>query len=151
MSGVSEFFRSVNDRTRRVEGTAVRVSEIVCEWADERVCPDDPAAVRRVRRPPRRRAPVRAGPGARVARGRGGDRTQPPVRRRQEARGRGVRTSPIEVVPCAAHDLPRLFGLAKGDFARFPGWSDRRVLETLAWDAVFVARERDQPAGYVAL
>ena len=36
MSGVSEFFRSVNDRTRRVEGTAVRVSEIVCECADER-------------------------------------------------------------------------------------------------------------------
>jgi len=66
-------------------------------------------------------------------------------------RSRGVMMSPIEVVPCAEQDLPRLFGLAKGDFAAFPGWSDRRVLEALGRDAVFVARERDQPAGYVAL
>jgi ribosomal protein S18 acetylase RimI-like enzyme len=57
----------------------------------------------------------------------------------------------IEIVPCVERDLQQLFGLARSDFARNPGWSDRRVLDTLAADAVFVARERDQPAGYVAL
>jgi hypothetical protein len=36
MPETSEFFRAVNDRTRRVEGASVRVSEIVCECADER-------------------------------------------------------------------------------------------------------------------
>ena len=48
-------------------------------------------------------------------------------------------------------DLPLLFGLAKGTFGGLPGWSDERVLEVLNSDVVFVAREDDQPAGYVAL
>ena len=32
-----------------------------------------------------------------------------------------------------------------------PGWSDERVLEVLKHDVIFVAREKGQPAGYVAL
>jgi ribosomal protein S18 acetylase RimI-like enzyme len=48
-------------------------------------------------------------------------------------------------------DLPLLFGLAKGTFGGLPGWSDERVLEVLKGDVIFVAREDDQPAGYVAL
>jgi ribosomal protein S18 acetylase RimI-like enzyme len=48
-------------------------------------------------------------------------------------------------------DLPQLFGLAHGTFAFLPGWSDERVLEVLKRDVIFVAREDDQPAGYVAL
>ncbi len=48
-------------------------------------------------------------------------------------------------------DLPLLFGLAKGTFGGLPGWSDERVLEVLNSDVIFVAREDDQPAGYVAL
>jgi ribosomal protein S18 acetylase RimI-like enzyme len=59
--------------------------------------------------------------------------------------------SQIEIVPRAESDLRRLFGLAKGVFADIPGWSDRRVLEVLSNDVVFVAREEGQPAGYVAL
>jgi diamine N-acetyltransferase len=48
-------------------------------------------------------------------------------------------------------DLPLLFGLAKGTFGGLPGWSDERVLEVLNSDLIFVAREDEQPAGYVAL
>jgi GNAT superfamily N-acetyltransferase len=48
-------------------------------------------------------------------------------------------------------DLPLLFGLAKGTFGGLPGWSDERVLDVLNSDVIFVAREDDQPAGYVAL
>ena len=48
-------------------------------------------------------------------------------------------------------DLPLLFGLAKGAFGGLPGWSDERVLEVMKRDVIFVAREDDQPAGYVAL
>jgi ribosomal protein S18 acetylase RimI-like enzyme len=47
--------------------------------------------------------------------------------------------------------LPQLFALAKGTFAGLPGWSDERVLEVLSRDVVFVARERGQLGGYVAL
>ncbi len=32
-----------------------------------------------------------------------------------------------------------------------PGWSDERVLEVLEHDVIFVAHEKGQPAGYVAL
>jgi ribosomal-protein-alanine N-acetyltransferase len=57
----------------------------------------------------------------------------------------------IEIGPHAEADVHRLFAFAKSVFAEFPGWNDRRVLDTLANDIVFVARERGQPAGYVAL
>jgi len=48
-------------------------------------------------------------------------------------------------------DLPQLFGLAHATFALLPGWRDERVLEVLKRDVIFVAREDDQLAGYVAL
>jgi ribosomal protein S18 acetylase RimI-like enzyme len=57
----------------------------------------------------------------------------------------------IEIVPRRDDDLRQLFGLARGTFADLPGWSDRRVLDVLARDVVFVARESGMPAGYVAL
>ena len=47
--------------------------------------------------------------------------------------------------------MPQLFALAKGTFADLPGWSDKRVLEVLRRDVIFVALEHGQPAGYVAL
>ena len=47
--------------------------------------------------------------------------------------------------------MPQLFALAKSTFADLPGWSDERVLRVLKRDLVFVARERGQAAGYVAL
>ena len=40
---------------------------------------------------------------------------------------------------------------SKGTFGGLPGWSDERVLDVLNSDVIFVAREDDQPAGYVAL
>jgi ribosomal protein S18 acetylase RimI-like enzyme len=59
--------------------------------------------------------------------------------------------STIEIAPGAETDLPQLFGLASGVFAGLPGWSDERVLDVLSHDVVFVARERGQLAGFVAL
>jgi ribosomal protein S18 acetylase RimI-like enzyme len=59
--------------------------------------------------------------------------------------------SKIEIAPRLEADLPQLFGLAKDTFGGLPGWNDERVLEVLNGDVVFVAREDDQPAGYVAL
>src|SRR5438132_7925172 len=59
--------------------------------------------------------------------------------------------SPIEIAPPAEADLGQLFGLAKSAYADVPGWDDRRVLEVLTRDVVFVAREQGQVAGYVAL
>jgi ribosomal protein S18 acetylase RimI-like enzyme len=59
--------------------------------------------------------------------------------------------SPIEVVPRADADVPQLFALAQSVFADMPGWSDRRVLEVLGSDVVFVAHEDARPAGFVAL
>ena len=59
--------------------------------------------------------------------------------------------SRIEIAPRAEADLGQLFGLAKSAFAGLPGWSDRRVLDVLSRDVVFVAREQGRPAGYVAL
>src|SRR4029077_9440938 len=55
------------------------------------------------------------------------------------------------IVPCAESDLPQLFVFASAVFASQPGWSDERVLEVLHGDVIFVARERGQLAGSVAL
>ena len=41
--------------------------------------------------------------------------------------------------------------MAKSVFAPAPGWNDDRVLEALAQDLLFLAREEGDPAGYVAL
>jgi len=57
----------------------------------------------------------------------------------------------IDIAPPRGPDVAQLFGLAKTAFAGVPGWNDRRVLEVLHDDVVFVARERGAPAGYVAL
>jgi ribosomal protein S18 acetylase RimI-like enzyme len=65
--------------------------------------------------------------------------------------GDGLLASKIEVAPRVDADLPVLFGLAKAAFGGLPGWSDERVVEVLNGDVIFVARENDQPAGYVAL
>ena len=59
--------------------------------------------------------------------------------------------STVEIVPRAESDLPQLFVFASAVFAGRPGWSDDRVLEVLHGDVVFVARERGQLAGSVAL
>jgi ribosomal protein S18 acetylase RimI-like enzyme len=59
--------------------------------------------------------------------------------------------SKVEITPWVEADLPQLFGLAHGTFSFLPGWSDERVLAVLKRDVIFVAREDDQPAGYVAL
>jgi ribosomal protein S18 acetylase RimI-like enzyme len=59
--------------------------------------------------------------------------------------------SPLEIVPRGDPDLGPLFGLAKSVFGGLPGWSDRRVLEVLTRDVVFVARRQGHHAGYVAL
>ena len=65
--------------------------------------------------------------------------------------GDGLLASKIEIAPRVDADLPVLFGFAKATFGGLPGWSDERVLEVLNSDVIFVARENDQPAGYVAL
>ena len=57
----------------------------------------------------------------------------------------------LEIAPPRADDLERLYALARGVFAGLPGWNDRHVLDVLSHDLVFVAREEEQPAGYVAL
>jgi ribosomal protein S18 acetylase RimI-like enzyme len=54
-------------------------------------------------------------------------------------------------VPRTELDSLELFLLAKHAFGDLPGWSDRRVIQILDRDVVFVARERDERAGYVAL
>jgi ribosomal protein S18 acetylase RimI-like enzyme len=48
-------------------------------------------------------------------------------------------------------DEPILFGLARSTFGEAPGWADRRTLETLEHDLVFVAEVEGRPAGYEAL
>jgi len=68
-----------------------------------------------------------------------------------EAEGGGGVASTVEIVPRAETDLPQLFGFASSVFAGVPGWSDEQVLEVLSRDVVFVARERGQLAGFVAL
>jgi ribosomal protein S18 acetylase RimI-like enzyme len=57
----------------------------------------------------------------------------------------------LEIAPRTEADLRQLYSLAKATFGSFPGWSDERVLDALWHDLVFVARERAQLAGYVAL
>jgi ribosomal protein S18 acetylase RimI-like enzyme len=57
----------------------------------------------------------------------------------------------LEIAPRTEADLRQLYGLAKATFGSFPGWSDKRVLDALWHDLVFVARERSQLAGHVAL
>jgi ribosomal protein S18 acetylase RimI-like enzyme len=59
--------------------------------------------------------------------------------------------SEVDIVPGTEPDLRQLFALAQSTFAGAPGWDDERVLETLLRDVVFVAREEQKPAGYVAL
>jgi ribosomal protein S18 acetylase RimI-like enzyme len=59
--------------------------------------------------------------------------------------------TPVEIAPRDDADVRLLFGLAKGAFGDLPGWTDRRVIEVLTRDIVFVARERGLVAGYVAL
>jgi ribosomal protein S18 acetylase RimI-like enzyme len=48
-------------------------------------------------------------------------------------------------------ELHELFSLARAVFSDEPRWNDGRVLDALLSDVVFVAHERAQPAGYVAL
>jgi ribosomal protein S18 acetylase RimI-like enzyme len=57
----------------------------------------------------------------------------------------------LEIAPLRDTELGRLFGLAKSAFANSSGWNDHRVLDALAHDVVFVAREQGEVAGYVAL
>jgi ribosomal protein S18 acetylase RimI-like enzyme len=57
----------------------------------------------------------------------------------------------LEVRPCTESDARQLFVLARAAFADLPGWSERRVLQILRDDLVFVARENGRAAGYVAL
>lgn len=65
--------------------------------------------------------------------------------------GKGLGPYQIEIAPRVEADLPVLFGLAMATFGGLPGWSDEGVVEVLNSDVIFVARENDQPAGYVAL
>lgn len=58
---------------------------------------------------------------------------------------------PVVIGRCPEAEVPHLFGLAKSVFADARGWSDARVLETLARDLLFLAEEEGEPAGYVAL
>jgi len=57
----------------------------------------------------------------------------------------------VEIARCGVGEVPQLFGFAKSVFADTPGWNDRKVLDALTTDLLFVAREHGQPAGYVAL
>jgi GNAT superfamily N-acetyltransferase len=57
----------------------------------------------------------------------------------------------IEVGDLQPAEAELLFGLAKSAFESEPGWTDARVLDALAEDVVFVAREGGLQAGYVAL
>jgi ribosomal protein S18 acetylase RimI-like enzyme len=57
----------------------------------------------------------------------------------------------LEIAPLRESELGQLFGLAKTVFATASGWNDRRVLDVLTQDMVFVAHERGEVGGYVAL
>lgn len=57
----------------------------------------------------------------------------------------------LEIAPLRDRELGQLFGLAKTVFASAPGWNDRRVLDVLTHDVVFVAHEQGEVGGYVAL
>ena len=60
-------------------------------------------------------------------------------------------TPSVEVGRCPEAEVPHLFGLAKSVFAGARGWRDDRVLDALADDLLFLARDEGDPAGYVAL
>jgi ribosomal protein S18 acetylase RimI-like enzyme len=57
----------------------------------------------------------------------------------------------LDISPLRDEELGRLFGLAKCCFEAAAGWNDRRVLDALTRDVVFVAHEDGEVAGYVAL
>jgi ribosomal protein S18 acetylase RimI-like enzyme len=57
----------------------------------------------------------------------------------------------ISISPRVDSDVPECFAYAKTAFEGRPGWSDRRVIDALERDVVFVAHEDGLPAGYVAL
>lgn len=57
----------------------------------------------------------------------------------------------VEIAPLRESELGQLFGLAKAVFASTSGWNDRRVLDVLTHDVVFVAHEQGEVGGYVAL
>lgn len=57
----------------------------------------------------------------------------------------------VEIAPLRESELGQLFGLAKAVFASTSGWNDRRVLDVLTHDVVFVAHEQREVGGYVAL
>jgi ribosomal protein S18 acetylase RimI-like enzyme len=62
-----------------------------------------------------------------------------------------VTASQIEIGDLRPAETELLFGLAKTAFETSPGWTDSGVLDALAEDVVFVAREGGLQAGYVAL
>jgi len=53
--------------------------------------------------------------------------------------------------PYRVDDEPLLFGLASRVFGEMPGWHDRRILDVLESDVVFVAEVEGTMAGYEAL
>ena len=57
----------------------------------------------------------------------------------------------LEIAPRRDEEAGLLFKLAKDVFGEMPGWNDERTLEVLGRDTVFVARERGEVAGFVAL
>jgi ribosomal protein S18 acetylase RimI-like enzyme len=57
----------------------------------------------------------------------------------------------VEIAPLRESELAQLFGLANAVFASTSGWNDRRVLDVLTHDVVFVAHEQGEVGGYVAL
>jgi ribosomal protein S18 acetylase RimI-like enzyme len=57
----------------------------------------------------------------------------------------------VEIAPLRESELAQLFGLANAVFASTSGWNDRRVLDVLMHDVVFVAHEQGEVGGYVAL
>lgn len=57
----------------------------------------------------------------------------------------------LEISRLGDDELGRLFGLAKCCFEAAPGWNDRRVLDALGRDVVFVAHVDGLLAGYIAL
>ena len=59
--------------------------------------------------------------------------------------------SGVEITSSSDRELHELFALAKATFGDLPRWSDSSVLEVLGDDVVFIAREQDEPVGYVAL
>jgi ribosomal protein S18 acetylase RimI-like enzyme len=60
-------------------------------------------------------------------------------------------TPKLEIQAGAAEERSELFAFAKGVFGDRSGWNDRRALEALERDAVFVARVEGSVAGYVAI